>query len=463
MADTQEYINALTAALELRRDWLDKTELANLKENLRIYQASFASLYSIFLKKKLIDEDPYKHEVKIGELEVPESGAFNDAKRTEQISIRLSNFDNQLDFLVNFYQFGVDFLNLERIKRIIGLVRYIDWSNLVPDSDSPNTRAVAEMANQSKAGLDSIALSVVGEALVRLPKTTNAVIKILRDISIYHREAYKLSVRKGVTQNMSAADANAANIKKKIASDMPGTPFYQELIEEIIKEDYSGQGAAMREAVLNSLKVVDDKPKAVKKKVSYKSYLIDGIRVIGGAASSLAEVIAKIDENETTLANQKKSVWEKIKIAFRQMINSEPDERIIDLEYMDPVKAVPVKLRVNYHQFHADLEKKIRILSSLGVQGSAASRIDSMGEEQLVNLLEKTIRDVQVVHRTLTALDEFYKAEAPKDLRDKIKGVRPELAAIKNSFVKANQLRHEYSAQKEEEEQMKRLGISPNA
>jgi len=82
---------------------------------LRVFQSSFASLYNIYLKKKSIDEDPYKHETKISELEVPESTPFQDAKRIEQLSIRLSNFDSQLDFLVNFYQLGIDFLNLDRI------------------------------------------------------------------------------------------------------------------------------------------------------------------------------------------------------------------------------------------------------------------------------------------------------------------------------------------------------------
>jgi hypothetical protein len=463
MADIKEYINALTTALEARKDWLDKTELVNLKENLRIYQLSFASLYSIFLKKKLINEDPYKQETKIGELEVPETGAFNDAKSTEQLSLRLSNFDSQLDFLVNFFQFSVDFINLDRIKRILGLVRYIDWNSLIPDSPNPNTRAVAEITIQSKAGLDSIALSVIGEALVKLPKSTAAVAGILKSLTAYHKEAYKLKVRNTVTQNMSAAEANPANIKKKIAAAMPGTPFYQELIEEIIKEDYSNEGAELRQNILNSLKVAEDKPKAAKKKVSYKSFLIDGMRAIGASASVLNEIIVKIDENENTLANQKRSLWEKLKIALRQMMNSEGEERIIDLEYMDPVKAVPVKLRINYYQFHADLERKIRVLVSINSQGAASSRLDSMSEEQLVTLLEKTIREIQQLHRTLAALDEYYKAEAPKDLRARIKGIRPELAAVKNSFVKANQMWHEYSAQKEEEEQMKRLGITPTA
>ena len=214
---------------------------------------------------------------------------------------------------------------------------------------------------------------------------------------------------------------------------------------------------------MKSLVVAQEKPKAVKKPVSYRSYLMDGIRVIGNSASALNEIYGKIDENETTLANQKKSGWERLKELLRQMIGREAEERLIDLQYMDPVKAVPVRIRLNYHQFRADMEKRIRLLSSISVQGSATAKLDAMSEEQLIALLEKTVREVQSLHRTLSALDEFHKAEAPKELREKIKGIRPELATVKNSFVKANQLRHEYSARLEEEEQMKKLGITPNA
>ena len=463
MANTTEYINALSEALQIRRDWLDKTELANLKENLRIYQLSFSSLYNIFLKKKLVSEDPYKQEAKIGEIEVPDTSAFNDTQRSEQISVRLSNFDNQLDFLVNYYQFGVEFLNLDRIKRILGLVRYIDWAHLVPETQNPNTRAVAEITNQSRTGLDPIALSVVNEALTKLPKTTSMVINILKNLTAYHKEVYKFNVRNAVTQNMTAAEANAANIRKKISAEMPGTPCYLELIEDLIKEDYSAQGPELRETILNSLKVKTEKPKAAKKAVSFKVFLTDGIRAIGGAASSLSEIIVKLDENETLLANLKKTFWEKVRLVFKHMVNANPDERIIEIEYTDPVKAVPVRQQINYHQFYSELEKKIRMLSTLGIQGSAAGRLDTMTEDQLASLLDKTIRDVQVLHRTLAALDEYYKAEAPKELRDRIRGVRPELAALKNSFVKANQLRHEYNAHKEEEDQMKRLGITQGA
>ena len=160
--DITTYINSLQELLIARKDWMERNEMGKLKDDLRAFQSSFASLYNIYLKKKLINEDPYKQDSKISELEVPDNSVIVEAKRLEQLSIRLSNFDNQLDFLVNFYQLGVDFLNLERIKRIVGLVRYIDWVNFSPDSQSLMTKAVADMTNQSKSGVDPLTLSIIG-------------------------------------------------------------------------------------------------------------------------------------------------------------------------------------------------------------------------------------------------------------------------------------------------------------
>ena len=85
MADTvatpaHNYNDILQEALIVRRDWLEKSELAKLKEELRLFQISYSVLYNMFLKKKLINEDPYKQEAKISELEIPETGPFNEAK-----------------------------------------------------------------------------------------------------------------------------------------------------------------------------------------------------------------------------------------------------------------------------------------------------------------------------------------------------------------------------------------------
>jgi len=458
-AEQVNYVETVKQALLHKRDWFERDELVKLKEELRTYQSSYASLYNIYLKKKLIDEDPYKQETKISELEVPETGTFNEAKRIEQLSIRLSNYDSQLDFLVNFYQLHIDFLNLERIKRIVGLVRYIDWVNLTPDNQSIMTKAVAELTNQSKVGVDTITLSIIGEGLTRLSKTTALIMGQLKDLSTYYRESYKLEVREKVTGAMSASDATLENIKKKMQASMQGSHFYKELIDEIIKEDFTKGGQDLKDTILNSLKVPDEKPKAVKPPVNFKNILLDGIQVIGGAGATFVEIGTKLGENQTVLESRKKGFFETIKELIRQLTNAEPEEVVYHVEYLDPTKGLPVKERVNFHQFQEEVGKKARILNSF-VRGPAYQKLSAMTEEQIIGYLEKNIREVQNYHKTMGALDDYFKANVVAEDREKIKGIKPELSTVKNTFVKANQLRHEYSAQKEEEEQLKRLGVN---
>jgi hypothetical protein len=76
MAEEGDYLKTLDEALKERAEWLERSELPKLKEELRMYHTGFASLYNLYLKKGLIHEDPYKQEAKIAELEVPSSAAF---------------------------------------------------------------------------------------------------------------------------------------------------------------------------------------------------------------------------------------------------------------------------------------------------------------------------------------------------------------------------------------------------
>jgi len=460
MADTDitGYVNNLQDVLLKRKDWLERNEMPKLKDELRMFQSAYASLYNIYLKKKSIDEDPYKQETKISELEIPDSGIFQENRRIEQLSIRLSNYDNQLDFLVNFYQLNVDFLNLDRIKRIVGLIRYIDWVGFSPDSQSLMTKAVAEMTNHSKSGVDPITLSIIGESLTKLSKTTSNSMNTLKELNIYYRETYKLNVRQNISQKMSANEASPENIKKKMPSAMPGSPFYKELIEEIIKEDYSGSSVDLRDAVLNTLIVKEEKPKAVKQAINYKQILLDGIQVIGGASNTLTEILSKLSDNQTIMESRKKGFLEAIKELIRQITNAEPEEVIYNIERMDETKGVPVKEKINFHSFVEEMEKKIKILTSF-CRGPAYQKLSGMSEDQVISYLDRNIKEVTAYHKTLTSLDEFFKANAVEGDREKIKGIKPELSALKNTYVKANQLRYDYNAQKEEEEQMKRLGV----
>jgi hypothetical protein len=463
MADNTQYQQLLAEALGQRRDWLEKNEMPKLKEEFRNFHNAFYALYKLFLKRGLIHEDPYKQEAKMGEIETPPITPFTDADRLDQISLRLSAFDTQLDFLVNFYQFSVDALPLDRIKRILGLVKFIDWVRFTPDgSASPNTRAVVELVANAKVGADQLSMSVIGESMTALSKSTGPILTCLKEVSDYNREAYKLELRTRITGGMSDAEASQVNhIKRKFAQQMPGKPFYPDLVEELIREDYSKDGAALREKVLKQLAIPDGKPKNVKNTVSFKSILIDGLCAIGSAASTLGEILPKLDENENLLENRRRSFWEKFQRLMMLMLNKEPESATYELEYLEPGKGTPSREKVHFNTLRLEIERKIKNLSPLGVR--SVPRMEAMEETQLMGILERNIRDIQSLHKTLSALDDFFKAAVDKDDRDKVRGIKPELAVIKNVIVKANQRRYEYSAQKEEEEQLKRLGIGAGA
>jgi hypothetical protein len=144
-----------------------------------------------------------------------------------------------------------------------------------------------------------------------------------------------------------------------------------------------------------------------------------------------------------------------------QMANKEPEPVIYDLDYADPVKGTPIREKVNFSLLTMETDKKVSILAALAAKGSAAKKLEGMEEKQLIEILQRNIKDVQKFHTTLSGLDEHFKNEVDKADRSRIKGIKPELSALKNAISRAGQKLHDYHAQKEEDEQFKRLGIDP--
>ena len=82
-----------------------------------------------------------------------------------------------------------------------------------------------------------------------------------------------------------------------------------------------------------------------------------------------------------------------------------------------------------------------------------------MSEDKVLEYVNQQISECNRMLKVMNGLDEFFKnAPLPSD-RSKIKGLKMEITALKNSVVKANQHRSEYSAYMEEEAQLKKLGI----
>ncbi len=240
---------------------------------------------------------------------------------------------------------------------------------------------------------------------------------------------------------------------------MQGMPFYPDLVEELIKELDTKDGPPLRAAVLKNLEVPENKTVKKKEVVSYKPFLIDGLRSLGGSSLSLAEILRKFNDNNEMFSHVKKTLGQRIREIIREMLNKEPEPVLYDIQYVDAARGSTVKDKINYFSLQQDLERRIRVLSAFSVRSASGGKLDSMTEDQLLDILNRNLKDLQTIHKTLAALDDCFKLTAPPEIKDKIKGVKPDLSAIKNVIIAANQKRFEYSSLKEEEEQLKRIGI----
>lgn len=468
MDDTLAFQNALADALEKRREWLDRSEMPRIKDEFRMLQSAFTGLHNVLLKKGILHEDPYKNEEKIGDLQIPPEGPFSESEKIDQMSIRLSKYESQLDFLVNFFQFSIDFFTMDRIKKLVALTKYFMWTQLSTNSQNINTRTLVELITLVKGGNDQLSIGLVTDSVQLLDKTSKNAFALLKEASDYHRESYKLELRLRVMGSLkfdsdtviTHKDDTIRQVKRKFAEAMAERPFYPELVDEVLKEDYSGEGPGLRKDLLARLALKDDQPKEEKRSVSYKATLMDGIRILGSLNFTMDDALRKLDENSALLESQKNSFFDKLRRLIRQMFNKDDEELFYEVEYFDPVTSTSKSERLNYTEFRQAAERKTRFLATLNNKSAGASKkLEAAGEEQVLTVLAKNLEELQSMHKTLSALDVYFKSEAAREEREKIRGIKPELTGIKNGIIKANQKRHEYIAQKEELEQMKKLGI----
>jgi hypothetical protein len=343
---------------------------------------------------------------------------------------------------------------------------------LSPNSNSTNTRTLAELLALIKSGNDSISTGITADAVQHLEKASKTIFKYLKEISDYHRENYKLEMRMrfldamklDATTVFSKKEDTMRQIKRKFAENMSDRPFYPELVEEVLKEDYSGEGFSLRDELLKKLAVEEEKPKEVKNEVPFKSILMDGLRSLGLLNFTVDDAIRKLGENSDLLESARNTFWHKVRRIIRQMLHREAEDLFYEVEYIDSVTGASKVEKLNFTTFRTEVERKSRFLAAITNKStSTAKRLEAATEDQILSVLSKNIEEMQSMHKTMSALDVFFKSETPRAERDRMRGIKPELSAVKNGIVKANQKRHEYIAQKEEVEQMKRLGIRGDA
>ncbi len=458
----------LEETLQQKREQIEKLNNPELKDNFKLFHTSFQNLYTTLLRKSFIQEDPYKYEHKISEVTIPPSGPVTESDKINVISQRLSLFNSQLDFLNNYYQFSIEFLNLSRIKKLVSLIKYILWNNLSESSTNTNTHIVAEFFEKLKQGDDTLSSGLITDAQGQMEKCSKEILNHLKELTVFHRESYKLLLRKELFSkiNLKSEDVISRKedvlqlVKRKFAQEFTKKPFYPELVKEILDEDFAQDSIQLRNKTLARLKVKKEKPKQ-QKEISYKDILLNSIRLLAASGAHLNSAIGKLNQSSLLLEETKKKHSNFLKQILEKLLKTDKQEQLYDIDFFDEKTSSNRSVKINFKTLSNKIQKKARFIGALQNKMNPAYReLENSEESRIFSLLTKNLNDIQEMLYQFPALDIFFKTELPQETRKKVRDIQIEIDAIKTCLIKARQKRHEYVSRKEEIEQMKKLGIN---
>lgn len=468
MEDTNNFNEMLFQAVMERQQVLDSYLLPKLHDEYRIIQSSAKTVRSILVKKAIIHDDEYKYDSKISDIELPSEEGYADGERSAVIGHRLAQYEAMLEYLSNYYQFTCDFLTTDRINKLIGLGRCFSWEAFSNTSTRPNTKGLADLVNNVRNSADSLSISILNDSLTQLSKSSLSTAKTLKGLTEFHRERYKTAVRKLVMPSVvinaatleTGTQAAIREVKKAFAASMAGQPFYTELIEEILKEEYAPDHAVRQQELLSRLASVKSESAKGPAKESLKPVLLDGIRTIGAVSPQLDEIVAKLSENQRTVLAAERTFFQKFAQALKKAFNIPEREEDIQILSVDPVTQSGKKESIKFNPFVDDIKHRARIYTAFAVRTSPAyQKVELMEEQQILDLLTRHIAEIATIMKQCSGLDEYFKQTADAAIRERMRGIKVEISAIRNNLVKANQCRAEYTAQVEEQQQLKKLGI----
>lgn len=472
MEEVEDFNQQLQTALVKKQEWFNNELLQQCIGNYRLLHTIVKNLFDLLVKKSLITPDPYRLDKRISDIVLPESTPFPESDISKELGLRFSDYELMLDFICTYFRFSVDNLSIVKIKKLFDFNASFDWEELTANSSKVNTKALALIIGNARNSSQPVMISMLNDSISKCGNVIQKINSQLTELAAFQKEMYKGEIRKNVFDNpgfnkdvlSKGADAEFAEIKRLFPKTMGKRPFYNDLISEIIQEDSGNDKEKRRAAVLKSLEIVQsvsDKPKE-KKGPDTKALLMEAVFAVGGLAPTIQALRSKLEEDFKILFAKKKSIFGSIIDAFKKAFKIKPKEQICEITIRDPKTDAERKDKVVVNEFMDSLAAKERIYTGISNRGPEFSKIFNASEESIVNFVTKQLSEAKSLFTTINALDIHFKKEVEIINRPKVKGLQIELSALRNSVVAINKKRGEYLSLKEENEQMKKLGISEN-
>lgn len=235
--------------------------------------------------------------------------------------------------------------------------------------------------------------------------------------------------------------------------EMEGVPFFSQLINQLIDDEQ--KSPASWEELLKKLSPAEKK--TVTTKGLDKSELLKIVQELGKTSLLLNKILKKFEENTIIINKKKRNFFEKIAFAFSEAFNK--NKKIFyTIEVYNAEQTVKKNVNLNYTQFSEDLKSKAHKIYLYSTPDNL-KKLAEQDDEEILIIINNSHDVFKRSFRKLTALDVFFKEKAPKHVKSEISGVKVELNGIKMALAGTQKKRNEYISQKEEIEQLKKLGI----
>lgn len=464
----------LTFSAEINKMLLDKQEWYNTKhlpsilEKVRLIYTCTKNLYDLLVSKSLIVPDPYRMDKKIADISSPATSAFNDAEAAMVIGTRFSEYENMLDYICTYYRFSVENLDMVNIKKLIEFLNSFPWGDYSATSLKPNIRGLALLLNQAKINATQITNSMISDSVEKCAKNGEEVIKSLNILGKFQREAYKIRLRQDIFNHpnfnketaFSSQENELTEIRKLFPLVMGKTPFYAELVNEIIQEDIGPNAQSLRDALKNSLKVNETVVLAAKSKSNHLSLLMDSLEALGAAGTIFTSLNSKVRFNFDLLKKEPDTLGEKLGAFFRKLFKIKAKEPDYVMAIADPLTHQRSSRIFKVSEIQRELSEKMSLYNDIAKHGKHYSEITAKKPEAILDYMTSEISACRKSYNMLMALEAFFKSEVPNKNQLKIKGYKLELDTLRNSIISANAKKAEYHELVEEEQQLKKLGLS---
>ncbi len=467
--DNKSFSATLLPALDAKLQWFDSEQLPSMLEDYRLLHTCVKNLFELLVKKSLITPDPYKLDKKISDIVPPEDTQFNDNERQLVMGMRFSDYESMLDFLCNYFKFSVAHLSIETIRKLVQLNNSFQWGSFSVNNSKQNTRTLATLLLDARQNSDSMTVSLINDSISKSAKALNSINATLKELTEFQREVYKGEIRKNVFEYpgfdaekaLSTPADEISQIKKHFSAAMGKTPFYNELVDEIVKEDQAPNKEQLQQALLEKIAVHSSSAEKKTTKVDTKESLMDAVRVLGAMPPQIDIVLEKIQENHDVLEGEHNTFKDKLAKLFRKAFGIAEKPVTYQVLVTDQDTETQHRETINYQSFFSELANRSRRYTAIAIRGTPGyNKIAAQSEEKILDYVNQQIVECQKMLVMLNALDDFFKSAPQPQNRSHIKGLKMEITSLKNTVVKTNQRRAEYAAYIEEEAQMKKLGIT---